>query len=175
MRSARNGAAAGECKCPTVQRGKQERKREKVIESEKKESWIRERENAGAATSCKRKIYKLESPIKSVPAVTTSPLFPFHIERRLFVSFLSSLFSSSSSSSSAVTKRSDLANPELATRKMERQAKSTIRKSESRVTMTRFVARDSVRRNISESLISPELTIKLNFYAEKKKPDTIYA
>jgi len=90
MRSARNGAAAGECKCPTVQRGKQERKREKVIESEKKESWIRERENAGAATSCKRKIYKLESPIKSVPAVTTSPLFPFHIERRLFVSFLSS-------------------------------------------------------------------------------------
>ncbi|KYN12739.1 hypothetical protein ALC57_15079 [Trachymyrmex cornetzi] len=51
-------------------------------------NWVRKRENAGAAIPCKRKIYKLESPIKSVPAVTTSPLSPFHVERRLFVSFL---------------------------------------------------------------------------------------
>jgi len=51
---------------------------------------IRERENAGAATPCKRKIYKLESPIKSVPAVTTSPPSFFHVERRLFVSCFSS-------------------------------------------------------------------------------------
>ncbi|KYQ50019.1 hypothetical protein ALC60_10895 [Trachymyrmex zeteki] len=89
MRSARNGVAAGECKCSAVQRGKRDRKREKIVENEKKEGWVRERENAGAATPCKRKIYKLESPIKSVPAVTTSPLSPFHVERWLFVSFLS--------------------------------------------------------------------------------------
>lgn len=48
---------------------------------------VRKRENAGAAPACKRKIYKLESPIKSVPAVTTSHPPLFHVERRPFVSF----------------------------------------------------------------------------------------
>ncbi|KYN08120.1 hypothetical protein ALC62_00965 [Cyphomyrmex costatus] len=108
------------------------------------------------------------NPIKSVPAVTTSPLSPFHVERRLFVPFPSRWATQAF--------RSLLANLELATRKMERQAKSAIRKSESRVTTTRFVARDSVGRNNSELLISPTHdSMKLNFYAEKEVRYTIYA
>jgi len=61
----------------------EERERERKSSRVRREGWvrIRERENAGAATPCKRKIYKLESLIKSVPAVTTNPLSPFHVER----------------------------------------------------------------------------------------------
>lgn len=137
MRSARNGAAAGECKCRRCNgEGKKERERERWV-------WVRERENAGAATPCKRKIYKLESPIKSVPAVTTSSLSSFHVERRLFVSF--SLLLSRHGGHQAVPRSSAFSSHKsgLTTRKMERQAKSAIRKSESRVTMSRSVARDS--------------------------------